>query len=313
MKPKYPIDPSLQFYMPEVLPFSNKKFVWLFKYMNAGLRVHNWLSGKMDRNDVIATEVVIPGASGVNVPALLLRPSDIEENSPLLIYYHGGGFALTYAPLHLRMCKHYAREARCTVLLPDYRLTPSYGWPDGFNDSFRALEWAVQEAGSLKIDPRRMLVGGDSAGGALAAGVAQKARDMNILLAAQMLIYPMLDCRGITPSANRYKTTPLWTTKINRNAWDLYLGSYSRDVPPAYAAPGLCESLQGLPAAYIETAEFDPLHDEDVDYAKALSQAGVTVVLNETQGTFHGFEIVRKSPLVALSMNRRVAFLKEHI
>lgn len=313
MKSVYPIDPSLQFFISDVLPFSNNRFAWLFKYMNAALRIYNWMSRSIDRDEIRITDVKIPRINGGKIPALLFRRKEIEQSSALLIYYHGGGFALSYAPLHIQLCKSYARDAGCAVLLPDYRLMPAYRWPHGFNDSFRTFEWAIQESSLLRIDPQHIIVGGDSAGGALAAGVAQKARDMNVSAVAQMLVYPILDSRGSTWSANEYKTTPLWNTQINENVWDMYLGSYSRTDPPQYAAPGLSRSLTGLPEAYIETAEFDPLHDEGVNYAQALAQAGVPVELHETQGTFHGFEVATKSPLIALSIDRRIAFLKNHI
>jgi acetyl esterase/lipase len=297
----------------DVLPFRSSAFAWMFRYMNAALRIHNRISRLTQRDDIVITDVTIPGTEGADIPAVYLRPKDIEPEAPLLVYYHGGGFALTYAFLHLQMCKQYAGETRCSVLLPDYRLMPAYRWPCGFNDSFRTLEWALHEAGALRIDPRRVVVGGDSAGGALAAGVAQKAKDLNIPLAGQMLIYPMLDSQGTTWSVNEYKATPLWTSRTNRNTWEMYLGLHSREAPPAYAAPGLRQSLAELPSAYVETAEFDPLHDEGVNYAKALQQAGVAVELNETRGTYHGFEVASKSRLVAQSISRRIAFLQSQI
>src|SRR5690606_17781751 len=99
---------------------------------------------------------------------------------------------------HIRACEYYARHTPCKVLLVDYRLSPQHGWPCGFEDCYRALEWAMENVQRLGIDPHNIIVGGDSAGGALAAGVAQKARDNNIKLKGQLLIYPMLDHRGVT-------------------------------------------------------------------------------------------------------------------
>jgi len=307
MKTLYPIDPSLDVAIPDVLPIYQKSH--LLKYINFILKIHNRLYRWMHPTDVKIKDLHIPDNKH-RIAALLFTPADSHDRSPLLIYYHGGGFALRHAPLHIRACEHYARMAQCKIFFVDYRLSPKYGWPCGFNDCYRALEWAIEQASVLGIDSQKIIVGGDSAGGALAAGVAQKARDKNIPLRGQLLIYPMLDHRSTTPSAVAYQDTPVWNAKINRIAWDLYLSEPQRENPPDYVVPGRCEDLKGLPAAYVETAEFDPLHDEGVDYAKALQQAGVPIELNETKGTFHGFEMVEKSPLVALSLRRRVEFLE---
>lgn len=307
MKTLYPIDPSLDIAIPDVLPIYQKS--GLLKYINFVLKIHNRFYRWTHRTDVRIKDIYVPDNKR-RIPALLFTPAGSKRDAPLLVYYHGGGFAISYAPLHIRACEHYARAAQCKILFVDYRLSPGHGWPQGFDDCFRALEWAIQNPSALGVDPQKIMVGGDSAGGALAAGVAQKARDKNMALKGQLLIYPMLDHRGITPSAVAYKDTPVWNSKINRMAWDLYLNPHDRENLPAYVAPGLCHALKGLPSAYVETAEFDPLHDEGVDYAHALKQAGVPVELHETKGTFHGFEMVEKSPLVAVSLQRRADFLK---
>ena len=307
MDRKYAIDPSLDITIPNVLPIYQKSS--LLKYINLILKLHNRFYRWTHRSDVRIRDVSIPDGKR-RIAAMVFTPAGSNDRSPLLVYYHGGGFAIRHAPLHIRACEYYARHTPCKILFVDYRLAPAHPWPCGFNDCYRALEWAREQANVLGIDPDNIIVGGDSAGGALAAGVAQKARDQHIAVKGQLLIYPMLDYRGTTASATAYKDTPVWNARINRLAWSLYWPEAQRQKLPAYLAPGLCEDVKKLPPAYVETAEFDPLHDEGVDYARALQQAGVAVELCETRGTFHGFEIVEKSPLVEASLQRRVGFLK---
>lgn len=310
MKNKYPIDPGLDIDIPNVLPLYQKS--GMLKYINGMLKLHNLVYRWTHRTDVRIKGLSIPGTdvtgAKYRIPALLFTPKGAPQDAPLLVYYHGGRFAIRYAPLHIRACEHYARGAACKILLVDYRLSARNPWPDGFNDCYRALEWAIQHSTQLGFNPQCLVVGGDSAGGALTAGVAQKARDRHIRLKGQLLIYPMMDHRGTTASATAYTDTPIWNAKINRLAWNLYLSESQRAAPPAYAVPGLCSDLQGLAPAYIETAEFDPLHDEGLHYAEALKRAGVAVEVKETLGTYHGFEIVEKSPLVAESLQQRVEF-----
>lgn len=308
MKSKYPIDPSIDISIPNVLPIYQKS--GLLKFINIALKIQNCLYRLIHRSDVHIKNIYISDEK-YHIPALLFTPVGSKSNAPLLMYYHGGGFAIQYAPLHIRACEHYARMALCKILFVDYRLSPKHPWPHGFNDCYRALEWAIKNSTALGIDPKKIIVGGDSAGGALAAGVAQKARDKSIVLKGQLLIYPMLDHRGTTPSALAYKDTPVWNARINRIAWDLYLPHHEQENLPAYAVPGLCNDLKGLPTAYIETAEYDPLHDEGIHYADELKRAGVAVDLHETKGTYHGFEMAGKSHLIDTSHQRRVQFIKE--
>ena len=184
----------------------------------------------------------------------------------------------------------------------------SDGWAS-FDDCYDSLLWARQSAQELAIDPRRIVVGGDSAGGALAAGVAQKALDQGEELSGQMLVYPVTDSRCNTQSVQDFDDAPLWNSISTRRMWQAYLPGGDHQQPPEYAAPGLRQDLGGLPSAYVETAEFDPLRDEGEHYARALQAAGVSVEMNATQGTIHGYELAAENPIVKDAMDRRCAFL----
>ena len=153
----------------------------------------------------------IARADGSRLKVFSMTPIGLTTPAPALVYYHGGGFGLTFSTAHLQTCQRYANEAGCMVIFVEYRLMPRHPFPAGFDDSYATLEWLIQKADDLGIDTNRIAVGGDSAGGALAAGVAQKSRDEGLApLCAQLLVYPVLDNTCSTPSATDFVDVPLW-------------------------------------------------------------------------------------------------------
>lgn len=249
-------------------------------------------------------------SDGVAFDVITIKPNRATDRLPVLLYFHGGAFAMTYATSHLQFCERYAYEANCAVVFVDYRLGPKYPFPAGFNDCYQSLQWLLSHEATEGFDTQRVIVGGDSAGGALAAGVAQKANDEDLTLAGQLLIYPVADHKCSTDSAQQFDDVPVWNAVSNQRMWDMYLGA-QRDTPPKYAVPGQGESLQGLPMAYIETAEFDPLRDEGLEYAEQLHASGVVVTRNETQGTVHGFDVNTKSAITEGALTARIGFLRQ--
>jgi acetyl esterase/lipase len=256
-----------------------------------------------------STELVA-SADGSIFPVEIIKPENVRENAPVIVYYHGGAFALTYAQMHLDSLANYCVSTGAVGLMVDYRLTPKHPFPAGFEDCYAALEWAWGNADSLGIDKNRLLLMGDSAGGAMVAAVAQKVRDKGVIsLCGQMMIYPVLDYRCNTGSALEFDDTPIWNGKGNRQMWVLYLKDVGAEVTP-YASPALGK-VEGLPQAYIETAEFDPLRDEGLNYARAMKEAGVDVELVETSGTMHGFDAFPKSELAVQAVENRLSFLNK--
>jgi acetyl esterase len=238
-------------------------------------------------------------------------PPEPSTPMPCLLYYHGGGFALTYGGAHIKLCQRYASEAACTVIFVDYRLMPKYPFPGGVDDCYLALEWVLDNAQRLGIDPSRIAVGGDSAGGALSASVSQMSVDRGTAkLCAQMLIYPVTDKDCKTRSATEFTDTPIFNSVANSRMWEAYLCNYTSGANPEYASPIHRKKVTGLPPAYVETAQFDPLHDEGLAYAERLSEAGVAVEINDTKGTVHGYDAAVKSALGEDAIARRVAYLK---
>lgn len=253
----------------------------------------------------------ISRADGSALAVIRMVPPEPPTPMPCLIYYHGGGFALTYGAPHINMCQRYASEAGCTVIFVAYRLMPGHPFPGGVDDCYLAFEWVLENAQRLGIDPSRIAVGGDSAGGALAASVSQMGIDRGAAKpCAQMLIYPVTDIDCKTRSATEFTDTPIFNSLANSRMWEAYLCNYAAGERPEYASPIHRENFTGLPPAYIETAEFDPLHDEGLAYAERLSEAGVEVEINDTKGTVHGYDAAVKSVLGEDAIVRRVAYLK---
>jgi len=305
MNKKYDIHPDFAKY-----PVINFKFnALLTGLLNAISKVLRFFSKRSP--EIVVENHFIRRADGSRLKVFTMSPRGLGKSAPALVYYHGGAFALTYASLQLQNCERYANEAPCMVVFVEYRLAPRHPFPGGFDDSYAALQWVVREAGSLGVDSSRIAVGGDSAGGALAAGVAQKARDERLVkLCAQLLIYPVLDDSCATSSATDFVDVPLWNAVSNRRMWEMYLSRYPKGETPPYAAPGHGQA-SNLPLSYVETAEFDPLRDEAWNYTNALQAQGIEVIVNATKGTVHGYDGNAKSDIAKRSMLQRIAFLKK--
>jgi acetyl esterase len=303
MNKKYDIHPDFARFPVLTLKFSTL-LLWL---INSLTKMQRFFARRS--LNLVVENHFIARADGSRLKVATMTPHGLAKPAPVLVYYHGGAFAMTYASLHLQNCARYANEACCIVVFVAYRLAPKYPFPDGFDDCYAALQWVVRQVDSLGIDASRIAVGGDSAGGALAAGVAQKARDQNLVkLCAQLLIYPVLDNSCSTHSATDFVDVPLWNAISNRRMWEMYLSRYRDGETPPYAAPGR-GSLQNLPLSFVETAEYDPLRDEGRHYASALQAQGVEVLVNDTQRTIHGYDGNAKSDIAKRSMRQRIAFL----
>jgi acetyl esterase len=212
-----------------------------------------------------------------------------EGPFPVVVYLHGGGWVLCSLETHDNVCRHLCAGANAIVASVDYRLAPEHRFPAAIDDSFAALRWAANHAGSFGGDPARIVVAGDSAGGNLAAAAALRARDEGgPALAGQLLIYPVTDypadaMASYTENGEGYGLT----RAAMEHYWGQYLGDAPLDSP--YAAPLRAKDLSGLPAAFVITAEYDVLRDEGEAYAGALQAAGVEVQAVRYPGMNHGF------------------------
>ncbi len=262
---------------------------------------------------VKSTKHTIPGYQGSLIDITIYEPNNIKNDAPCLVYLHGGAFILKASPYLKTLVCTYALKTPCKVVYVDYRLAPKYAFPVGLEDCYSAFEWVHHNAKELGIDKNKIAIGGDSAGGALAAAVNLMALDRNTSTACfQLLIYPVTDARQQTESIRKYIDTPLWNSRQTEKMWKLYLKDEIPD-KKEYASPVEAESLENMPAAYIEVAEFDCLRDEGINFAEALQKNGVQVELNKTTGTIHGFEIAESSELVHQIVAKRIEALKKAI
>lgn len=306
VREKFDLHPDFQ--SIQARPMPNNR--WLLALINGFLTAANAI--KCNKLKAIITHEKIIGADDHRVPLLIIRPENLSSPSPALVYCHGGGFVLKHSPRHIEYALRYAREAHCCVIFVDYRLAPKHPFPEGFNDCYATLLWAFENAEKLGIDKHRVAVGGDSAGGTMAASAAQKAaHEDNIKLCGQLLIYPATDSDCKWPSGTAFADIPPFKALSLTAVWEVYLGHAIVADVPRYASPRHGDLL-GLAPAYIETAEFDPLGDEGIDYARALLSKGVEVALNETKNTVHGFDIlVPDSEISKAAIDRRIQFLRE--
>src|SRR5215468_2192594 len=208
---------------------------------------------------------------------------------PVHVYFHGGGWVIGDIETHDGICRSLANAAGCVVASVDYRLAPEHKYPVAAQDAFAATRWIAREAGRLGVDGGRIAVGGDSAGGNLAAAVALMARDGDgPPLALQVLVYPVTHHSFDTPSYREHAEGYLLTRSAMRWFWNHYLPRQEDGLEPL-ASPLLSRSLHGLPPALVITAEYDPLRDEGEAYAARLGEAGVPVTVTRYPGMIHGF------------------------
>lgn len=245
---------------------------------------------------------VLTLSSGVGVR--LFRPKGVTEPTPALLWIHGGGYVLGSPAQDDVLCRRFAKELGATVAAVKYRLAPQNPYPAGLEDCYAALKWL---AALPAVDPARVAIAGASAGGGLAAALALLARDRGeIPLAAQILVYPMLDDRSVGAELEN-PGHRLWTQGSNRFGWSAYLGN----ADPAVAVPGRREDLAGLPPAWIGVGTLDLFHDEDLAYAERLRAAGVDCQVEQVHGAFHGFDqIAAKTPVAQAFMASQTAYLR---
>jgi acetyl esterase/lipase len=234
------------------------------------------------------SDVSIPGPAG-QIPARHYRPPSAEP-APLLVFYHGGGWTIGDLDTHDALCRLTCRDADVHVLSIDYRLAPEHKAPAAVDDAYAAYRWAYEHAADLGAIPGKVAVGGDSAGGNLAAVVSQLTRDddgpMPVL---QWLLYPRTDFTAKTRSLTLFADGFLLTKRDIDWFNDKYLGGSGVEMADPRVSPLLADTLSGLPPALIATAGFDPLRDEGNQYAAALHAAGTPVDLRSTGSLTHGF------------------------
>lgn len=306
MKLKYYVRKEFLMLKPFVMPMN----IFALKLLDFGLRLTLFIAPGNKNVKITKTPIFTRDQKIINT--MVFTPKKAKGILPCLLYFPGGGFVNGPGYAHKRNCAKIAASVGCKIFLFPYRLAPKYAFPTALYDCVDAFKFVSDRAIDFMIDPKRIAVGGDSAGGTLAAGTTLMLRDAHAKMPCfNLMLYPALD-KGTadTPSRKLYTDTPMFNTKRFKFIEKHYYknGYFGLE---KYAYPLLNDNFDRLPPTYIETAEYDCLHDDGVLANKKLTAAGVPVTLVETKGTFHGYDAVERSPVTKECMVLRQAALKQ--
>ena len=268
-----------------------------------------YLGEKSDEN-IIVEKINIPIESK-NIRAIIYTPKNAKSPSPALMYFHGGGFVLPAAPYHYAYARQYAKEIGCKVVFVDYPLAPKNKYPIPLNACFDCYKWLLEHAEALGVNSKKIMLGGDSAGGCLASTLCMKIYDEKLTMpCAQMLIYPAIPSKEETDSMKKFTDTPMCNSKDYKK-YEKYYFANEEIKQDKYVSAVNQKKLTIFPPTYIEVAEFDCLRDGGLNFAKNLKEANVNVVVHKPKQTIHGYDMVIDSEISKNSMKKRINFLKK--
>ncbi len=306
------VHPELQQFAKNTPTISfSKKNLWLINILM------RFVPSPKTPEDVLIENVFIPVHDNRrNIRLRIYKSESIDRPAPILLWLHGGGYVMGRPEMDDWICAEYVRELGITVVSLDYRLAPRYPFPAALDDCFSALKWVSSNSRMLNTDSNHIAIGGNSAGGGLAASLAQLVHDQgDIKVAFQLLVYPMLDDRTILRVDIDGSANVTWDHKSNRFGWESYLGRKcaTEDVP-VYSVPARRTDLSGLPPAWIGVGSMDIFHDEDVAYARKLKECNVECELEIVPGAFHGFDVFNpRLPVVQDFRKSQMAALKKYL
>ena len=244
---------------------------------------------------VTAIDRKIPGPAGAPKVAIrIYQPTKRPKTLPALLWIHGGGYMLGSIEQEDFMAKQFAVGGECVTVSVEYRLAPENPYPAPLEDCHTALKWLAGQAKRLSIDRSRIAIGGASAGGGLASGLALLTRDQaEVPIMFQLLVYPMINDCNVTPASESLPDTLFWTREANRIGWRCYLACEPGGKGiSCYASASRATNLEGLPPAYIAVGDLDLFAQEDIDYARRLIEAGVPTELHVYPGGCHAFDMM---------------------
>ena len=289
----------------------SRKNIWLFNMLTRLIPPSKALE------DLHVENFFIPRQDGrAKIRLRIYRPKSISAPMPVLIWFHGGGYVMGKPEQDDVSCAQYVHELGLTVISVDYRCAPKHPFPAALDDAYTALKWAASNLQQLNIDAKHIAIGGASAGGGLAAALAQLTLDRKeIKPAFQLLVYPMLDDRTVLRTDIDDSNNVTWNHPSNRFGWESYLGQKcgAKNVP-AYSVPARRVDLSGLSPAWIGVGDLDIFHDEDVVYAQRLKECNVECELEIIPGAFHGFDVFDpKVPVIQEFRKSQIAALKKYL
>lgn len=281
-------------------------------WIRRGAAIQELLAPTAKVAGVSTRHLTVPAGDGRPAVGILVseRP-DRPRDSAALLWIHGGGYVSGTAGQSTQRCRRWARRENVLVASVDYRLAPEHPFPAGLDDCFAALAWLHENAAALRIDPSRIAVGGDSAGGGLAACLAQRAHDAGLPVAFQLLVYPMLDDRTCLRTPPTGVGELLWTPASNRFGWASYLGHEPGAEAPDYAVAARRERLAGLAPAWIGVGSIDLFAAEGAAYAARLAEAGVPTAFELVEDFYHGADVAApRAPQTAAFQEAQDAALR---
>ena len=242
-----------------------------------------------------------------NIKCHIVTPLElVNKKTPCLFYIHGGGFIFKAMFNHYKSEQQYALRSKCRVIGIDYDLSPKYTFPHALNQCIDVYKYILDQSELLKLEVFNVIIGGDSAGGLLALDTYLSVKRLKVIKPnGLMLIYPVVDNSNNYKSKKLYVDTPCWNQKLNKKMWDYYLKDNK------YISPIKRVDEINVDNVYIELCEFDCLHDEGKALYELLSEKVDNIILNDTKGTFHGYDINTKAEVTIDSFNKRVKFLKD--
>ena len=296
IKNKYPINNEFGIYKLYKIPFNERAF-------KSADRIMSVLPKIIKENDKIKFKTKsIKSYDNEKINIYIFEPKEVETKK-IFLYIHGGGFVYRGSKNHYDFCKKIAEEGLCTVVFVDYRLAYKYKYPAPIEDAYAAYKYILKEKKKYK----KIIIGGDSAGACLAIDVIRKAKKLKKNIPDYLfMLYPVLDKRMNTESMKKYTDTPIWNSMLNKKMWDLYL-----EENEDYISPGEMKDVSFMPKTYIETAEYDCLHDEALEFAEKLKKKKIDVIVNETKETMHGYDmkngkITKKIILERMELIRKI-------
>ena len=267
--------------------------------------------------DHVMREIIpFQSSDGADLSLRIICPKQSDTQMPILYFIHGGGFVVGEANQGDASVRDFAEHLGCFTASVEYRLSPEHAYPVPLRDCYEGLQYLIDHAGELNLDPDRIIIHGVSAGGGLAAGLALWLRDhTDIKPRAQLLIYPMLDDTNLEQPGDGVEDTLIWSRANNLTGWRAYLGdAFGSDEVDIYAAPARAKDLSNLPPAHIPVGDLDLFLAENTAYAKQLQADGVNCDLQIYEGAFHGFD--SNSPEAAITKlckDNVMAFVKRQL
>lgn len=269
-------------------------------------KLSDLLRGKKIKGMLCSEEWITRRQDNTKLRICIYKPLVSSPGAAGVLWMHGGGYAFGVPEISRGLIKKFIVVSGCIVVAPDYRLSLDAPYPAALNDCHEALLWMKDHANELGIRADQLMIGGESAGGGLAAALALYERDHSgVKIAFQMLLYPMLDDTMTSESA-KGNNAPVWNSEANRVAWGLYLGDLTGQYVPSYAAPARATDFGSLPPAVAFVGDLEPFRDETIIYVKNLRDAGVPVDFELYAGCYHAFDRINSCAKVS---RKAIAFL----